>query len=188
MCTMKTRDENLKLYSKQKAERVFRSFFLLDVDCTSRAWFRHKGGDPFHNLRWVFSFPILRLHLMFWIGWLNQLNKINPQLLQNALSQPAPVVVAYKNTDGRHGMLEKSLQRWITKNKVSIKTWCHWDHCFALMLLWGLNTWHFDPSGSPKIFKGCYVTSCLTRMKQMKIVTKKYCFWSKTNCWEIVSI
>lgn len=29
---MKTRDENLKLYSKQKAERVFRSFFLLDVD------------------------------------------------------------------------------------------------------------------------------------------------------------
>ena len=156
--------------------------------CTSRAWFRHKGGDPFHNLPWGFSFPILRLHLMFWIGWLNQLNKINPQLLQNALSQPAPVVVAYKNTDGRHGMLEKSLQKWITKNKVSIKTWCHWDHCFALMLLWGLNTWHFDPSGSPKIFKGCYVTSCLTRMKQMKIVTKKYCFWSKTNCWEIVSI
>ena len=117
-----------------------------------------------------------------WTSW----TRSTPNCSQNALSQPAPVVVAYKNTDGRHGMLEKSLQRWITKNKVSIKTWCHWDHCFALMLLWGLNTWHFDPSGSPKIFKGCYVTSCLTRMKQMKIVTKKYCFWSKTNCWEIV--
>ena len=118
----------------------------------------------------VFCFPFEASNLDVWIGWLNPINPNGFLQLQGALSQPAPVVIALPPT--RHVMLEKFYKDGSQKTRFYQKLGPLGSmFCIDVVRVKSL-PWNLDPSGSPRIFKGCSVISCLTIMKQMKIVAK----------------